>query len=209
MPASPQDSLSGRALREALFAPPADPPATRGAKTAPDIPDPAVAALVPSAGELLAASPSVARLCDSYHRLHQAMVARGRRQKLGIAALVSGVAVGTLVLGRSSQASTATLDNLVLAVAALSCAALGVLAMLWMRDESRIRCAQGERLMRALQLNCSLDEDRVAAFRRYTQPTAAFYDCYRAWRVQHPSPDGPILNAIAGFLANAHRRAAA
>ena len=209
MPAPPEDWVSGRALREALLARPAEPQTGRRGRNAQETPDPAVAATLPSAGELLAASPNVERLCDSYHRLHQAMVARSRRQKLGIAGLVAGVAIGALVLTRDGQVSAATLENLVLAVAALSCGGLGLMAMLWMRDESRIRGTQGDRLMRALQLNCSLDEDRVVAFRRYTQPTTAFYACYRVWRVQHPTHDGPILNAIAGFLALAHRRAAA
>lgn len=201
--------MSGRALREALFAPPADPPTGRRSRPTEPPPDPAVIAMLPTADELLAASPNVQRLCDSYDRLHRSLVARSRRQKLGIAILVAGVAVGTLVIGRIGQVPPATLENLVLAVGALSCASLGLLAMLWMRDENRLRTTQGDRLMRAVQLNCSLDQDRVVAFRRYTQPTAAFYDCYKVWRVQHPSHDGPILNAVYGFLAIAHRRAAA
>ena len=210
MPAPPQDELSGRALREALLARPAAPaPARRRGKAAPPPHDPAVAAMLPSPDEVLAASPNIARLCDSYDRLHRSLVARGRRQKLGVASLVGGVGIGTLVLSRIGSVPVATLDNLVLAVAAVSCAALALLAMLWMRDENRLKTTQGDRLMRALQLNCSLDEDRVVAFRRYTQPTTAFYDCYRVWRVQHPSHDGPILNAIASFLAITHRRAAA
>jgi hypothetical protein len=213
MPAAPQAPISSRALREALLPPPPAPAPERRSRTPQPSLDPGVVAMLPSADELLAASPNVQRLCDSYHRLHRHMVARGRRQKLGIAGLVAGVGVGTVMLSRSSnQISPATLTNLVLAVAAVSCAALALLAMLWMRDEGRLRVTQGDRLMRAVQLSCDLDEDRVEAFRRHIQPTAAFFDCYRAWLIQHPSPDGPILNAIATVVhavSGAKRRAAA
>lgn len=209
MPQPPTDPNGTRALREALLAPPRPTGPERRSRTSQPELDPGIAAMLPSPDELLAASTNVQRLCDSYHRLHRQMVARGRRQKLGLAGLVAGVGVGALLLGRVGQVPAATLDDLVLAVAALSCAALGLLAMLWMRDENRLRVTQGDRLMRALQLNCSLEQDRVAAFQRHTQPTSAFFDCYRAWRVQHPSPDGPILTALAGIVSAAHRRGAA
>ncbi|MGH7748591.1 MAG: hypothetical protein ACREQ5_28105, partial [Candidatus Dormibacteria bacterium] len=45
---------------------------------------------------------------------------------------------------------------------------------------------QGERLLRALQFNCTLHEERLHAFRRLSHPTAAFFDCYALWREQHP-----------------------
>ena len=201
MPAPPTDSTSLHALREALLTPIPAPPAERRGRTPQPALDPDVAAMLPSPDELLAASPNVQRLCDSYHRLHRHMVARGRRQKLGIAGLVGGVGLGTLVLSRSShQVSASALTNLMLAVAAASCLALALLALLWMRDDRKLRVTQGDRLMRAMQLRCSLDEARVDAFRRHSQPNVAFFDCYRAWVAQHPSPDGPILNAIANIV---------
>src|SRR5260370_493130 len=118
MPAAPQPPISPRPLREAPLPPPPAPTSDRrGRNPQPDL-DPGVAAMLPSADELLEASPNVQRLCDSYHRLHRHMVARSRRQKLGIAGLVAGVGVGTVVLSRSSnQISAGGLAHPVVAAA--------------------------------------------------------------------------------------------
>jgi hypothetical protein len=63
---------------------------------------------------------------------------------------------------------------------------VALLAVLWVRDDRRLRSVQGDRLLRALQFNCGLHEQRLNAFRKFSHPTAAFFDCYSLWREQHP-----------------------
>lgn len=162
---------------------------------------------LPSAPELLQASPAIQRLCESYHRIHRHMVARSRRQRLGIAALVAAVGISAVMISRSNQVAAETLSSMVLAVAGMSCLGLGLLAFLWVRDNHRLRDAQGERLLRALQFNCGLPEQRLLAFRRFSQPTAAFFDCYHLWRADHPDRSTG-LTALFGNIVNPRRRAA-
>jgi len=150
----------------------------------------------PSAHELLAASPGIPRLCESYNRTHRQMVSRSRRQKLGIALLVSAVGVGALVLDRNRSAPASTLTNLVLAAAVASCAALALLALLWFRDQQRLRHTQGERLLRAVQVKCDLPEERLRTFLATCDPTAAFFDCYDVWLKEHPEQAGGLAALI-------------
>jgi hypothetical protein len=147
-------------------------------------------------------------LCESYHRIHRHLVARSRRQRLGIAALVAGVGIGAILLNHGSQIAPATLSSMVLAVAAMSCVSLGLLAALWVRDDHRLRDAQGERLLRALQFSCTLPEERLTAFKRLSQPTAAFFDCYAIWRSDHPDRQTGILALLESVL-DPRRHAAA
>jgi hypothetical protein len=163
---------------------------------------------LPTAPELLEASPAIQRLCESYHRIHRHLVARSRRQRLGIAALVAGVGIGAILLNHSSQIAPATLSSMVLAVAGMSCVSLGLLAALWVRDDHRLRDAQGERLLRALQFSCTLPEERLTAFKRLSQPTTAFFDCYAIWRSDHPDRQTGIL-ALLDSVLDLRRHAAA
>jgi hypothetical protein len=117
--------------------------------------------MLPTAPELLEASPNLQRLCESYHRTYRHMLARNRRQRLGLAILVAAVGVA-------------------------SAGGVALLGLLWARDDRRLRRVQGDRLLRALQFNCSLHEERLHAFRRLSHPTVAFFDCYAFWRQQHP-----------------------
>jgi hypothetical protein len=148
--------------------------------------------LLPTATELLASSPNLQRLCESYHSTRRRMVQRGRRQRLGIAAMVCALAVASVVLFRQGTLADTTVTLLVVSVAVASAAGLGVLGALWLREDRRLRHAQGDRLLRALQFNCSLPEDNLRAFRRLVSPQQAFFDVYNAWRVEHPDRAGGL-----------------
>ena len=198
---SPQSSPDSLASLRAALLPPTPPPRGRtgnGTLTA----EPAAgAALLPTATELLGASPNLQRLCESYHNTRRRMVERGRRQRLGIAALVCGLAVAAVVLFRQGALPDTTVTLLVITVALCSAAALGVLAMLWVREDRQLRAAQGERLQRALQFNCTLPEENLLAFRRLVQPEQAFFDVYGAWLLEHPdrrSALATLLGSITG-----------
>ena len=136
---------------------------------------------LPTARDLLEASPNLRRLCESYHRTHSQMLERGRRQRIGIAVLVAAVGVTAVLMARSGRIDSSALQTCVFVLAGMSCAALGLLAGLWVRDDARLRAAQGERLLRALQFNCTLPDDQLQAFRRLIQPALAFLDCYEEW----------------------------
>lgn len=181
---SPQHAESPRDLRAALMAPPAPRPAAAppgpAAGPAPD------RGLIPTSTELLASSANLQRLCDSYHNTRRRMVERGRRQRLGIAAMVCVLAVGSVVLFRQGSLPEATVTLLMVTVGVASAVALGILATLWVREDRTLRQAQGERLLRALQFNCSLPAENLAAFRALVAPQQAFFDCYNAWRLEHP-----------------------
>ncbi|HZS15071.1 MAG TPA: hypothetical protein VFC09_10760 [Candidatus Dormibacteraeota bacterium] len=157
--------------------------------------------LVPSATELLASSANLQRLCESYHSTRRRMVARGRRQRLGIAAMVCVLGVAAVALFRQGSLPDATLRLLMVTVALASAAGLGVLFSLWLREDRRLRAAQGDRLLRALQFNCSLPEESLLAFRRLVAPQQAFFDVYNAWLVEHPDRRSPL-----GALLGSSRR---
>jgi hypothetical protein len=146
----------------------------------------------PSAPELLEASPNLQRLCESYHRTQRHLVARNRRQRLGLALLVAAVGVAATVLANGHHVSVGMASNLVIAVGLASGLAVGLLALLWLRDDRRLRRAQGDRLLRALQFNCMLHPDRVEAVRRSSRPTATFFECYAWWCEQHPDQAGGL-----------------
>jgi hypothetical protein len=180
------EASSNQALRAALLAADDTPRVPAQAVAAAATPAPAQSTMLPTAPELLEASPNLQRLCESYHRSYRHMLARNRRQRLGLAMLVAAVGVAAVVLAQSHAATVNVASSLVVAVGVASAAGVALLALLWVRDDRRLRRVQGERLMRALQFNCSLHEERLNAFRRLSHPTAAFFDCYALWRDQHP-----------------------
>ena len=190
MPATPpRNSTSpNQALRASLLAadgvvrPAAEAPAPAADPRLPDL----STTLLPTAPELLEASPNLQRLCESYHRTYRHMLARNRRQRLGLAFLVAAVGAAAVALSQSHAATVAVASSLVVAVGAASAAGVALLAVLWVRDDRRLRRVQGDRLLRALQFNCTLHEERLHAFRRLSHPTAAFFDCYALWREQNP-----------------------
>jgi hypothetical protein len=191
-PRAPADSHA--ALRESLFAAPR---AATAAQPAAATVDPADVALLPTAGELLAASPNLQRLCESYHNTRRRAVERGRRQRLGIAAMVCALGVAAVMLFRQGSVPDTTVRLLVVTVALCSAAALGALGALWLREDRRLRSAQGERLLRALQFNCSLPEASLRAFRRLVPAQQAFFDVYNAWLVEHPDRRSPLATLLA------------
>lgn len=208
MSAQPSDRYteSPASLRAALLAPPAPPRSEAPPAAAPDLRESQAqdAPLLPTAPELLAASPNLQRLCESYHTTRRRMIARGRRQRVGIAALVCGLGVGATVLVRQGGLPQATALLLVTAVAVASSVGLGILATLWMRDERKLRNAQGERLLRAMSFNCALPEERVLAFRRWVNPTTAFFEVYAHWQAEHPDRRSALsimFNAFRGKTA--------
>jgi len=152
--------------------------------------------MLPTAPELLESSPNLQRLCESYHRTYRHMLARNRRQRLGLAILVAAVGIAAVVLTQSHAVTALIASDLVLAVGITSAGGVALLAALWARDDRRLRRVQGDRLLRALQFNCSLHEERLLAFRRLSHPTAAFFDCYAFWREQHPDR----VSGVTGLL---------
>ena len=192
-PAAPTESP--QSLRDALMAPPTPARPTAAVPPRPAAEagiTPADKALLPTAAELLASSSNLQRLCDSYHSTRRNMVRRGRRQRLGIAALVCVLGVAAVALFRQGSLADTTATLLVVSVAVASCAGLGVLATLWLREDRALRQAQGERLLRALQFNCSLPEDNLLAFRRLVPPQQAFFDVYGAWKMENPERAGGL-----------------
>ncbi|MEA2671223.1 MAG: hypothetical protein QOG45_1443 [Chloroflexota bacterium] len=193
------DASSNQALRAALLATDATAQVPEQATAVAASPAPAPAAestMLPTAPELLESSPNLQRLCESYHRSYRHMLARNRRQRLGLAVLVAAVGVAAVMLARSHAASITVASSLVLAVGVASAAGVALLALLWVRDDRRLRRVQGERLLRALQFNCSLHEERLNAFRRHSHATAAFFDCYGLWREQHPTSAGGFASVV-------------
>ncbi|HEV7467156.1 MAG TPA: hypothetical protein VGP96_12690 [Candidatus Dormibacteraeota bacterium] len=181
------EASSNQALRAALLAADDTARVPAQATAAAATPGPAPAStMLPTAPELLESSPNLQRLCESYHRTYRHMLARNRRQRLGLAVLVAAVGVAAVMLAQSHAFTVTVASSLVVAVGVASAAGVALLALLWVRDDRRLRRVQGERLMRALQFNCSLHEDRLNAFRRLSHPTAAFFDCYALWRERHP-----------------------
>ena len=212
MSAQPSDRYaeSPSSLRAALLTPSPQPSPPAAASPEPRVDTTAQdVALLPTASELLAASPNLQRLCESYHTTRRRMVERGRRQRLGIAALVCGLAVGTTVLVRQGNLPQTMALLAVTAVAVASAVGLGVLATLWLRDERKLRTAQGERLLRALQFNCSLPEERLQAFRRSVRATESFFAVYAAWQLEHPDRRSALSIMLGAFKGKPQRAASA
>lgn len=204
---SPQHSPPARAespssLRAALMAPPAPRPSAASASPRQAVEDAGDRALLPTAVELLASSTNLQRLCESYHNTRRRMVQRGRRQRLGIAAMVCALAVAAVMLFRQGSLPDSTVALLMITVGIASAAGLGVLGALWLREDRSLRQAQGERLQRALQFNCSLPDENLRAFRRLMAPQQAFFDVYNAWLVEHPERRG----ALASVFSSVGRR---
>jgi hypothetical protein len=193
---------SPSSLRAALMAPPAQRPSAADATPRQAAEDVGDRLLLPTASELLASSTNLQRLCESYHHTRRRMVERGRRQRLGIAAMVCVLAVAAVVLFRQGSLPDSTVALLMVTVGVASAAGLGALGALWLREDRRLRQAQGERLQRALQFNCSLPEDNLRAFRRLVAPQQAFFDVYNAWRLEHPDRRG----ALSSLFSSVGRR---
>jgi len=200
---------SPSSLRAALLSPPAPAPAPQALADPVPGPDAQEVALVPTAPELLASSPNLQRLCESYHTTRRRMVERGRRQRLGIAAMVCGLAVGATFLARQGSLPKDMVTMLVISVAAASAVGLVVLGWLWVRDERKLRQAQGERLLRALQFNCTMPEERLRAFRRLVPATSAFFDVYGAWKMEHPDRRSALAILLGGLSGKSRSTASA
>jgi hypothetical protein len=147
---------------------------------------PQVAALAPR--DIVSGSPAAGRICEAYHRAYDALMRRGRRQRVGLATFVSAVAVTGATLFSEQRLDATVLRITVLTPAMLSLAALAVLATLGLRDWRRLVSLQGERMVRGIGRGCTLPQPRVEAFlATYPTATTAFLACYQAWR-RAPAP---------------------
>ncbi|TMD91413.1 MAG: hypothetical protein E6I76_19060, partial [Chloroflexi bacterium] len=143
MPVTPPRNTTSpnQALRASLLAPDgvvrpaAEAPAAAVDLRLPDL----STSLLPTAPELLEASPNLQRLCESYHRTYRHMLARNRRQRLGLAMLVAAVGAAAVALSQSHAATVAVASSLVVAVGAASALGVALLALLWVRDDRRLR----------------------------------------------------------------------
>jgi hypothetical protein len=142
---------------------------------------PTVIALAPR--DIVSGAPAARRICEAYHRAYGELMRRGRRQRVGLATFVSGVAVTGATLFSEQRLDAAVLRVTVVTPAMLSLAGLAVLATLWLRDWRRLATLQGERMVRGIGRGSTLPLPRVQAFlARYPTTTTAFLACYRAWR---------------------------
>ncbi|GAC1339665.1 MAG: hypothetical protein NVSMB29_07350 [Candidatus Dormibacteria bacterium] len=179
-PAPPQpDSLNVSSLRASLMGDGA-PTHRQGAPAL--VPAPVDHGPAPSADAVLAASPNVIRLCETYDHDRVGLAKRGRTQRLGVAALSTAVMVAVAVLFKQERIGSAALVEAVVASAAAAVLALAMLALLWLRDQRRLRRIQGDRMVRALRLRCSLAPGQVEAFIAQASPARRFYECYTTWR---------------------------
>jgi hypothetical protein len=140
-----------------------------------------VTALAP--GDIVSGAPAAGRICEAYHRAYDALMRRGRRQRVGLATFVSAVAVTGATLFSEQRLDATVLRITVLTPAMLSLAGLAVLATLGLRDWRRLVTLQGERMVRGIDRGCTLPQPRVQAFlATYPTATTAFLACYQAWR---------------------------
>lgn len=138
----------------------------------------------PSPLQILDASPSVVRLCRAFDDQQIKLIARGRFQRVGLAAMVTMIIMGTGVLAMRAQTER-LLPAITVAVAVSSLVALAILALLWLRDTHRLRDIQGDRFVRALGVRCSLDQDEIAIFLQKRSPTVAFFECFAAYKKEN------------------------
>lgn len=200
-PAPYDPSTSSSGLRAALLAPPA---AHAHHHILAALPEEADVGPPPSPPELLDSSPNLQRLCESYHRTYSAMVWRSRRQRIGVAAMVSAIGVSAMYLNHSGLLNASAVANLVLTVAGASAVGLAIMAILWMRDDRRLKANQGERLLRAIAFNCALPAERLAALRLSSAPpTRTFFDCYAVWRSEHRSERTGLAALVGGLTHRA------
>src|SRR5207237_400246 len=111
---APYTPQPANALSPARIPPPAEgslPAAARpAAAVVLRLPDLRTSLLAP-APELLEASPNLQRLCESYHRTYRHMLARNRRQRLGLAMLVAAVGAAAVALSQSHAATVAVASS--------------------------------------------------------------------------------------------------
>lgn len=177
-------------LRQALLARgsrPARPP--RATRTwAPAV----LEAAVPAPRDIVTGAPAARRVCEAYHRAHGELMRRGRRQRVGLAALVAAIALTGAVLFSERRLDVTLLRLTVLTPAMMSLGGLGVLATLGVRDWRRLAGLQGERMVRGMGRGSTLPHSRIEAFlAAYPTATTAFLACYQAWRRTTASPFWP------------------
>lgn len=132
--------------------------------------------------QVLAASPSVVRLCENFDHQQINLLRRGRVQRIGVALLVTSVVLTTGILAIHGQLSLQVVRAISIALGVMGFGSVGLLAVLWMRDSRRLRMVQGERLIRALNVHSELSTDDIAMFLGSHSPQSAFFECFTAWK---------------------------
>jgi len=139
--------------------------------------------------DVVTGAPAAGRVCEAYHRAYGELMRRGRRQRVGLASLASTVAVTSAMLVSEQRLDAGQLRVMVVTPAMLAFAALGVLALLGLRDWRRLTTLQGERMLRGIDRGSTLPPTRVQAFLAgYPTAAMAFLACYGAWRRMSAGP---------------------
>ena len=134
---------------------------------------------------------------------------RGRRQRVGLASLASAVAVTSAMLVSEQRLDAGQLRVMVVTPAMLAFAALGVLALLGLRDWRRLTTLQGERMLRGIDRGSTLPPTRVQAFLAgYPTAAMAFLACYGAWRRMSAGPRLSVPDGSASAPLAPSRRVA-
>jgi hypothetical protein len=140
-------------------------------------------------GEVVIGAPAAGRICEAYHRAYGELMRRGRRQRVGLGALASAVAVTAAMLVSEQRLDVAQLRVMVVTPAMLAFAGLGVLAFLGLRDWRRLTDLQGQRMIRGIDRGSTLAPARVHTFLAgYPTAAMAFLACYQAWRRMSAAP---------------------
>src|SRR5258708_37704231 len=113
----------------------------------------AVTALAP--GDIVSGAPAAGRICAAYHRAYDALMRRGRRQRVGLATFVSTVALTGATLFSEQRLDATVLRIIVLTPALLSLAGLAVLATRGLRDWRRLVTLPGQRLGPGIARGCT------------------------------------------------------
>lgn len=141
-------------------------------------------------GELVPAAiieewPAVARLCSGFESSYRALVARGRRQRIGVGLLVGAVETVGVVLSQQQQLASASLTLVVAGATVTAGLAVLLMALLWRRDRLRLEQMQGPRLVRALQVAGGPADLRRRLAGDLAASVSLFLDCHRAWKLRH------------------------
>ncbi len=132
--------------------------------------------------QVLAASPSVVRLCENFEHQQGNLRRRGRVQRIGLALLITSVVLTIGILALHGELGVQIVRTMSLVLGATGFCCVGLLAVLWMRDSRRLRMLQGERLVRALNVRSELSTDDIAMFLGSHTPQDAFFECFTAWK---------------------------
>jgi len=151
----------------------------------------------PSAEDVLRSSPNLIRLCESYDQNRSRTRQRGRTQLVGLGAMVCAILVVMAILFRQGRVGSGLVYQIATAAGGASICAVLMLLILRHRDQRHLRDLQGDRLIRAVRLRCSLPTETVEAFVGQGQPTQRFFECYALWRAMSHAKSSSKTTAAA------------